>query len=141
MYVIIPKNSKLGSGFTQKQKEAGYEHPGRRTDGTQTAASWILDLVALKKTVLLCSYCRVKFNPRDFHYRKMYIPDPTGHTDGYAMNGMCDHCKVMTVNAGGGTAFVHEEIYNLVCQDPVVVRRAARAAAKAVSPWRAIQRS
>src|SRR5688572_32665119 len=109
MDVLIPLNGKLGAGFTQRQKEAGYEHPGRRTDGSQSAASWILDLVSLRKTVLLCSFCRTKFNPRHFNYRKMYIADPTGHTDGYAMNGMCDRCKVMTVNAGGGTAFRSEE--------------------------------
>jgi hypothetical protein len=139
--VLIPINAKLGEGFTERQKAEAMVHPGRRTDGTQSGASWICDLMDTKKTILLCSYCREKFNHRKLHYRKLYIADPTGHTDGYAANGMCDHCKVMTVNAGGGTAFIHEEFYNQVCQDPVDARRKARAAAKAMSVWRAIQRS
>lgn len=139
--VIVPKNAKLGQGFTRKQQQAGWEHPGRRTDGTQSAASWVCDLAATKKTILLCSFCRPHFNPRRNNYRRLYIADATGHTDGYAANGMCDACKQMTVNAGGGTAFIHEELYNTVCQDPVDARRKARAAAKSMSAWRAIQRS
>lgn len=139
--VLIPINAKLGKGFTERQKAESMVHPGRRTDGSQSAASWVADLVDTKKTILLCSYCRPHFDPRRNHYRKFYVADPTGHTDGYATNGMCDGCKVMTVNAGGGTAFIHEEFYNQVCQDPVVARRKARAAARAMSAWRAIQRS
>lgn len=136
MIPLIPKYSKLGEGFSRKEKAQADEHPGRRTDGSQSAASWIVDLVSLRKTILLCSFCRPKFNPRKHNYRKLYIPDPTGHTDGYAANGLCDSCKQRTENCGGGTAFVHEEIYSLTCIDPVVARRNARAHAKAHSAWR-----
>jgi hypothetical protein len=139
--VLIPINAKLGEGFTERQKAEAMQHPGRRTDGTQSAASWISDLTATRKTILLCSFCRPNFNPRRNGYRRLYIADPTGHTDGYAANGLCDACKQMTVNCGGGTAFIHEEFYNQVCQDPVDARRRARAAAKSMSVWRAIQRS
>jgi hypothetical protein len=138
--VLVPKNAKLGHGFTVKQQREGDEHPGRRTDGTQSAAHWVGNLVDLKKTVLLCSFCRANFNPRKNHYRRMYIADPSGHTDGYAVNGKCDACKQMTVNCGGGTAFVHESLYNVVCQDPIDARRKARAAAKSMSVWQAINK-
>ena len=139
MYIAIPLNHKLGKGFTAKQKQEGFEHPGRRTDGSQSAASWLCDLMDLQKTILLCSYCRVGFNPRKNHYRKMYIPDHSGLTDGYSVNGKCDACKKFTADCGGGVAFVHESLYNIVCQDPLDARRAARAKAKAQTMWQAIQ--
>ncbi len=133
MIPLIPKYAKLGQGFSVREIAKADEHPGRRVDGSQSAPSWIADLVDTRKTVLLCSFCRPHFNPRKHNYRKFYIPDHTGHTDGYQVNGMCDACKQMTVNCGGGTAFVHEEIYALTCIDPVVARRNARASAKAWS--------
>ena len=139
--VIVPKYSKVGQGFSVKEKMEGWEHPGRRTDGSQSAASWIIDeLVTRKATVILCSFCRPKFNPRRHNYRKFYVPDSTGMTDGYQTNGKCDACKQMTVNCGGGTAFVHEETYNLVCVDPIDARRQARAKARALSAWQHIQK-
>ena len=133
---IVPKYHRLGEGFSRSEQAKSAEHPGRRTDGSQSAASWITDLVDTRKTIILCSFCRPNFNPRKHNYRKFYVPDHTGMTDGYAVNGMCDACKNMTVNCGGGTAFVHEELYNLTCIDPVVARRNARASAKAWSARR-----
>jgi len=134
--VIVPKNHRLGEGFTRAQRMAGNEHPGRRRDGSQSAPSWIVDLVSLKKTILLCSFHRQNFDPRKHHYRKLYVPDHTGSTDGYQVNGKCDDCGGFTVNLGGGTAFIHEEIYSLTCIDPVVARRNARAKAYARPAWR-----
>jgi hypothetical protein len=62
----------------------------------------------------------------------MYSPDHTGKTNGYQANGQCDGCKVQTINTpGGGTAFIAEEIYNLVNIDPVEARRQARINARA----------
>lgn len=139
--VVVPAHARLGQGFSYKQQRESDEHPGRRTDGSQSAASWVGDLTDLKKTIILCSFCRVNFNPRKNHYRRMYVPDHTGHTDGYQVNGKCDACKQMTINSGGGTAFVHEQFYNQICQDPIVARRNARAKAKACTSWFRIQRT
>ena len=104
------------------------EHPGRRTDGSQTAASWIADLSALKKTIILCDVCRVKFNPRKHGYRRMFVSDPTHKSDGYSVGGKCDGCKQRTENVGGGVAFIHETLYAQVCVDPSEARRKARLA-------------
>jgi len=132
--IVVPKNAKLGQGFSKAQIAASAEHPGRRTDGTQSAASWLSDLTGLKKLIVLCSFCRVKFNPRKNGYRRFYVHDIAGATDGYAANGRCDACKQPTVNAGGGTAFIHEETYDLVCVDPIEQRRQARR--RSASAWR-----
>lgn len=137
--VIVSKHGgKLGEGFSKKEINDSFEHPGRRSDGSQSAASWIVDLVSLKKTVLLCSFCRAKFNPRKFNYRKFYCADITGATDGHVVNGKCDSCKGFTANLGGGVAFVHEEVYPHVCQDKMAARREARARAGAHSVTRAL---
>lgn len=138
--VIVPKYSKVGQGFSKKEIFKSFEHPGRRTDGTQSAASWIGDLSDLKKCILLCSYCRRNFNHKKNHYRLMFVPDHTGATDGFQSNGQCDACKQQTANCGGGTAYVHESYYARVCVDPSVARRSARAAAKAWSVSNAINR-
>lgn len=112
--------------WTKQEVLRSLEHPGRRTDGRQSPASWLSDLTALKKCILLCDFCRVKFNPRRHGYRKLYAPDPSSRTGGYTHNGVCDACKQRTENVGGGTAYIHEETYNLVCVDPAVARRQAR---------------
>lgn len=102
------------------------EHPGRRTDGSQSAAGWISDLSELKKTIILCGICRVKFNPRKHGYRRLFTADPTFKTDGYSASGRCDGCKQRTESVGGGVAFIHETLYQSVCVDPVEARRKAR---------------
>jgi hypothetical protein len=124
--VIVPKYAKVGEGFTRRERAASLEHPGRRTDGSQSAAHWVTWLTDLKKIVILCSFCRSKFNPRKHGYRRMYAADLTGRTDGYVANGKCDACNQMTVDAGGGTAYITEETYAQVNADPVEVRRQAR---------------
>lgn len=141
--VIVPKYHRLGEGFSAKEKMAGWEHPGRRsgTRGYQSPASWICDLADLKKLIILCLFCRVKFNPRKNGYRKYYCPDATMITDGYAVNGQCDGCKQPTINAGGGTGFIHESVYHQICIDPIDARRTARARARAMNPWLYIQRN
>lgn len=133
---FVAKNAKLGAGFSEKEKAEGLEHLGRRTaaSGYQSAVSWVDELAARKMCIILCSFCRTKYNPRKHHhYRKFYNPDVSGITDGYLVNGKCDSCKQMTVNCGGGTAYVHEAEYSKVCIDPMEARRKARAAAGAHS--------
>jgi hypothetical protein len=138
--IAVPKHEKLGEGFSPREQFDSLVHPGRRIDGSQNAANWIDDLVSLRKFVLLCSYCRVKFNPRKHGYRKFYCADVTGMTDGYQTNGKCDGCKQLTINCGGGTGFVHEAEYSKTCQDPMDARRKARARAGAMSAWRFINK-
>jgi hypothetical protein len=135
--VLIPRGGKLGEGFTkQEQFEGTHVHPGRRTDGKQSAASWIADLTDTRKVILLCGWCRPKFNPRRHGYRKFYSPDLTGRTDGYMSNGMCDACKQQTaLTPGGGTAFISEATYSQACMDPAQARRVARARAGMTSVW------
>jgi len=130
----------LGEGFSPAQKAEANFHPGRRTDGSQSEASWISDLTDLRKFIILCSFCRIRFNFRKHHYRKFYVQDQTRCTDGYAVNGICDSCKRPTANLGGGTGFISEESYSQICQDPVSAKRAERAKHYAVSIWQAINR-
>jgi len=93
----------------------------------QSRIGWLDSLLSLKKVVILCSWCRSKFNPRQYNYRRVYVPDYTGKTDGYTVNGDCDSCRSFTPNAGGGTAYQPEELYALTHQDPVQARRQSRA--------------
>lgn len=125
--VIVPKYARIGEGFSRRERAKADEHPGRRTDGSQSAASWVTDLASLKKIILLCSWCRGKFNPRRNGYRKLFVPDMSGKTDGYSSNGMCDGCKQNTaLTPGGGVAFVSEEYYTQITQDPAEARRKSR---------------
>ena len=139
-FVAVPKYSKLGEGFSAREKLAAQLHPGRSK--WQSPASWILDLVSLRKPVLLCSFCRSKFNPRHFNYRKFYMTDHTGTTDGFVANGKCDACRQNTADVpGGGVMFVAEELYSLTCIDPCEARRNARAAWKGhTTAWGMIQK-
>lgn len=136
--VLVPKHGKLGEGFSKKEILASQEHPGRRvtSKGYQSPAAWIDNLVALRKFIILCSFCRHKFNHRKNHYRRFYVPDMTGRTDGFIVNGKCDACKQETVLLGGGSGYVHEEEYNKTCEEPSSVRRVnARAKHYARSVW------
>lgn len=134
--VIVPKYAKVGVGYSRPEQAKALEHPGRRPDGVQTAASWVTELTDRRKVLILCSFCAPKFNPRRHGYRRFYNPDHTGITPGHAVNGICDGCRQPTVLVGGGgTGYISEETYRLVCTDPVDARRRARAAAGATSAW------
>ena len=133
--VLVPKYARLGQGFSRAAQARSAEHPGRRTDGTQSAASWLSDLTDAQKTILLCTWCAPKFNPRRHGYRRYYSPDLTSKTDGYTVNGLCDACKGSTVLSGGGRAYIPEAFYAQVCVNPIHARRAARARAGQTSAW------
>lgn len=140
--VAVPKYARLGEGFSGRERLKALEHPGRRTDGTQSAAHWITSLLDLRKSLILCTYCRAKFNPRRHGYRKFFAPDLAGTTDGYVHNGICDNCKQHTaLLPGGGTSFIPEETYRLLCIDPLDARRKARAAARSLTAWERITRA
>jgi hypothetical protein len=127
----------LGEGFSKQEKLKAEEHPGRNKNikGYQSPASWVMDLADLKKLILLCRDCRLKFNHRKNHYRVFYMRDDTGKTSGYETNGQCDSCKDQTANRGGGTSFVHESEYSKICLEPRMRSRMGRAAYYAKSAW------
>lgn len=127
--ILVPKYTKLGEGFSRSEQREANFHPGRRTDGSQTAASWLADLSDLRKLITLCGFCATKFNPRRNGYRRWYAPDHTGNTSGHTVSGVCDACKSPLV--ANGVAFIAAETYNLVCIDPVDARRQARMKARA----------
>ena len=128
--VIVPRHTKLGEGFSRREIADSLLHPGRRTatNGYQSRASWICDLIDTKKCIHLCSFCQVKFNPKKNHYRLYYAPS----------RGFCDSCKQWTAS---GRAFITEQSYNLVRIDPVKARREQRAQAYGYSTWRAVEQS
>lgn len=53
-----------------------------------TAGSWIDDLAALGKAIVLCSMCEVKFNARKYDYRAKDLWPGQKH-----VAGDCDGCK------------------------------------------------
>lgn len=138
---FIPRGKKLGEGFSRREIMDSHEHPGRKVDGSQSAAHWVCDLADNRKVVILCSFCRKNFSPRANKYRKLYIPDNTGRSDGYNVNGKCDGCKGQTALLGGGNLFLAEETWEACSMDPMEARRnarqAARMAAGAMKQWNA----
>ena len=140
LLIAVPRGATLGEGFSRREQIAALEHPGRRTDGTQSAATWLADLTDLRKAITLCAaYCAPKFNPRRHGYRRFYMPDLAGKTDGYMSNGLCDGCKQQTaLLPGGGRTFIAEESYRLVCIDPLDARRIARARAGTQTAWQCV---
>lgn len=138
LVVAVGKYAKLGRGFSRREVVDSHLHPGRRTDGRQTKASWLSDLTDLRKLILLCQFCQPKFNPGRHRYRTWYCPDWSGVTDPRAANGICDGCKTRIYSAG--RAYVAEEIFALVCRDPLDQRRAARYKALATSVSEAVRR-
>jgi hypothetical protein len=128
MEAFIPRGQKLGEGFSKSEKLAAQAiHPQHSASKGQSRIGWLDSLLSLKKVVILCSWCRSKFNPRKANYRRVYVPDYTGKTDGYTVNGDCDYCGAFTAVAGGGTAYQPEELYFLTHQDPTEARRRSRA--------------
>ena len=136
---LIPKYRALGQGFSARERRQARYHAGRRVDGTQSAATWIVNLTDLRKLITLCGFCARKFNPKRHGYRRFYVPDQTGLTNGYACSGVCDACKARLVATG--VAFIAEETYAQVCVDPVEQRRRARMTARAAATvWTTIHR-
>ena len=141
METFVPRGEKLGKGFTKREQIAGTEvRPQHKAAKGQSRANWISDLLALRRILILCSYCREKFNPRKVNYRRVFVPDQTGKSDGYTVNGYCDGCNSWTPDVGGGTAFQPEEDYLATHVDPTVARRQARASARELGTWDFINR-
>ena len=126
--IVVPKYYKVGQGFTKQEKFEATIHPGRSTKlkGYQSPASWICDLVDLNKPILLCNFCKVKFNHARSKYRKKYLMDITGKSSGWVSNGQCDGCKQNTALLGGGILYMPEQEWLKFSQDPRAARRNAQ---------------
>lgn len=70
-------------------------HPGRPQ--TQLPSSWVADLVALQKAIVLCWACQPKFD----HKRNHYYKDMRFQFH----QGQCDGCRSF---AAQGKMYVHE---------------------------------
>ena len=89
MIIAVPKNAKLGEGFTKAQITKGFEDPGRKPG--RIAGGYMSDLAALKKTIILCPFCEHKFNPRKSNYEVW--------NRFYMAHGRCDGCKQLSFQA------------------------------------------
>lgn len=125
--ILIPK-------YSVHEKKIGRPlitpDPGRTTDpkrGYQSPAAYLDDLAAMKKAIILCSFCVNKWgSPRKKGYRARYVPDPSGVTSGYSVVGQCDACKQKTADMGGGKVYVSADMWSRVSMNPVEARRRAR---------------
>lgn len=141
--VVVPKYARIGEGFSTVEKLEAAEHPGRRTDparGYQSPSEWITQLMDLRKPVILCDFCRPKFDPKKARYRRFWCPDSNGQ-NGYLARGRCDDCKGDTY--GKGAVFISEESYPQVCNEPGIGRRSIRARVRSAgqTAWGMIQSS
>ena len=87
--------------FTQADIDKSMEADGRRR-GT-TAGSYIADLAALKKVILLCSLCTHKFNPGRVGYRR--------EKEFPVAQGKCDGCNTYDLRCSW---YVYDELYSMV---------------------------
>ncbi len=128
--ILIPKYT------TQEKKGKRFlrEDSGRQTNpkrGYQSPAAYLDDLAAMKKAIILCSFCINKWgSPRKKGYRARFVPDPTGVASGYAVIGTCDACKQNTANMGGGKVYISTDLWSKVSMDPREAHRRARDAWK-----------
>jgi hypothetical protein len=90
--ILVPKS------WTNQEISKSYEHKGRKK--TLGHGSYISDLVALKKAIVLCWKCRRKFNEKTSHYMKH-------HAIPFVRNSRCDACKQLSMQA---ELFIHEEM-------------------------------
>lgn len=72
------------------------EHPGRKIGATPS--SWVDDMAALHKAIVLCWACAPKFNHKAYHYYK-----DRKFTTG--VNGRCDGCRQHRMNQ---SFYIHE---------------------------------
>lgn len=80
--------------------------PGR--NGRQLAGSYMSDLCALGKSVILCDFCAPKFNPRRSHYEQWRRD--------LQVRGRCDDCREH-FPGGHGRMFVPEALHGAVNED------------------------
>ena len=99
--------------WTDQDRLKATEDKGRHWK--RPAGGYIDDLSALRKSIVLCSQCIYKFNPRLNRYRK--------ETDFPQVMGRCDGCKAHDARC---TLYVAEELYAQVRMTRDDVRAMAR---------------
>ena len=110
--VLIPKPD------TPLRRLAAGEDPGRRS--RSIAGSYISDLAATRKMILLCPFCVHKFNPRRVQY------EPWRYEQ-YVI-AKCDDCRQMSRHI---RAFIHSSTHDVVGDPEWRQRRRA----KFLLPW------
>ena len=99
--------------WTDRDRLKATEDKGRHWK--RVAGGYMDDLAALRKSIVLCSQCVYKFNPRLNRYRK--------ETDFPQVTGRCDGCKAHDARC---TLYVAEELYSQVRMTRDDVRAMAR---------------
>ena len=109
----------LPTPMTPSKRIGALKHGGRRHGLGH--GSYLSDLVALQKTILLCGACQHRFDWRRHGYRSIWRYEHT------AVQGQCDACRVTcTVD---GRAFIHENHFSQVWMTRDVERQRRRFAA------------
>lgn len=86
---------------------------GRRVGAV--VGSYVSDLAALRKTIMLCALCVHRFNPRRYQYEPW-------RRDLYAV-AACDDCRATT---HGTRIFIHESLHQDVGDPELAARRRGR---------------
>lgn len=86
--------------WTVADKLKSIEDPGK--PARRIAGGYCADLAALRKAIVLCSFCAHKFNYKGAHYRR--------EADFHAV-GRCDGCKAHDIRC---TLYVADETYEQV---------------------------
>ena len=99
-----------------KEYRKSLESPGRKIG--KPHGSYIDDLAALKKAIVLCEFCVGKFNAKKNHYyRQREYP---------SVRGDCDACKQYS---GRASLFIHEsQVQNCwtTREENILLRRVKR---------------
>lgn len=99
--------------WTPAARLQAMESPGRKVG--KPAGSYMDDLAALRKCIVLCPLCVSKFSPKTARYRmETEIPYATGR---------CDGCRVHDARC---RMFVAEEVYQQIRMTKDEVRTMAR---------------
>ena len=104
--------------WSEKALRQSREDPGRKSGSV--AGSYIADLCALGKSVILCDFCSPSFNPRRAGYEQWRRD--------LLVRGRCDDCKEQ-FPGGHGRMFVPEALHVAVNDEWGRGRRGRRALA------------
>lgn len=92
----------LPKPMTQERKLNIMKHGGRKRGLGH--GSYIMDLVALRKTILLCGKCQHQFDWKRHGYRSIW------RYEHMSVQGQCDACRAMC--RMDGRCYIHEDHFN-----------------------------